>query len=39
MLHASFILGLFFIPEDGDDKLLQNTDWPSADYTAVYPIR
>jgi hypothetical protein len=41
LLHAScrFLLGLFFTPKDGGNMFLQNTDWPSAEYTALYRVR
>jgi hypothetical protein len=38
-LHAGFLLGLFFDPEDGDDMFLRNFRRLSADYTALYPRR
>jgi hypothetical protein len=33
LLHAGFLLGLFFDPEDGGDTFLRN------DYMALYPRR
>jgi hypothetical protein len=36
--HA-FLLGLYFGPEDGGGMFLRNFNWPSADYTPLYPIR
>jgi hypothetical protein len=35
LLHASFLLGLFFNPEDGGDMFLRI----SMDYVALYPRR
>jgi hypothetical protein len=37
LLHAGFLLGLLFNPEDGGDILLRNFGWLSKDYTALYP--
>jgi hypothetical protein len=34
--HAGFLLGLFFDPEDGGDKLFGSTGWLSTKYTALY---
>jgi hypothetical protein len=39
MIHASFLLSVFFNPEDGGDMLLRKVGWLSADYTALYPRR
>jgi hypothetical protein len=39
LLHAGFLLGLFFDPENGGDMFLRSASWPSTDYTAVYSIR
>jgi hypothetical protein len=39
LLHAAFLLSLFFNPEDGDDTFLQNVSWLSMDYTVLYPGR
>jgi hypothetical protein len=33
---GSALLGLFFEPEDGGDMFLQNIDWLSVDYAALY---
>jgi hypothetical protein len=33
LLHADFLLGLFFYPEDGGDMLLRNVSLFSTDYT------
>jgi hypothetical protein len=38
LLHAGFVLGLFFDPEDGG-MFLGNVDWFSMDYKALYPKR
>jgi hypothetical protein len=32
LLWASFLLGLLFDPEDGDDMFLRNIGWLSTDY-------
>jgi hypothetical protein len=37
--EAGFLLGLFFDPEDGCDKLLQNIGWLSTDYTELHRRR
>jgi hypothetical protein len=37
--NASFLLVLFFDPDDGGDMLLWNVGWLSAGYTALYPRR
>jgi hypothetical protein len=37
--QTDFLLGLFFILEDGGDIFLRNVDWVSTDYTALYPRR
>jgi hypothetical protein len=39
MLHAGFLLGLFFHPEDGGNLLLQNIGWLSVDYMELCPKR
>jgi hypothetical protein len=36
LLHADFLLGLNFKPEDGGDILLQNISLLSADYTVLH---
>jgi hypothetical protein len=36
LLHACFLLGLFFGPEDGGDMFLRNVDWFSTAYTALH---
>jgi hypothetical protein len=36
-LHAGYLLGLFFYPEDGGDMLLRNVDSLSTDYIELYP--
>jgi hypothetical protein len=37
LLYASFLLGLFFYPEDGGNMFLLNVSWHSVDYMALYP--
>jgi hypothetical protein len=37
LLHDSFLLGLFFYPEDGGDMFLWNVSWLSMDYIPLYP--
>jgi hypothetical protein len=37
LIHASFLLDLFFYPEDGGEILLQNASRPSANHTALSP--
>jgi hypothetical protein len=39
LLHAGFLLVLFFVPEDEGDMILRNSDWLSTDYVAVYSRR
>jgi hypothetical protein len=39
LLHAGFLLGLFFNPEDKGDISLRNVGCFSTDYTALYPTR
>jgi hypothetical protein len=39
LLHAGFLLGLLFDPEDGGTIFLRNIGWLSVDYTALYPRR
>jgi hypothetical protein len=34
LLHAGFLLGLFFYSEDGSDVLLRYVSWLSTIYTA-----
>jgi hypothetical protein len=36
LLHADFLLGLSFDPEDGGEMFLRNVGWLSTDYTALY---
>jgi hypothetical protein len=36
-LHASFLLGWLFDPEDAGGMLLGNVGWLSTDYTELYP--
>jgi hypothetical protein len=38
-LHACFLLGLFFNPEDGGDMLLRNGGRLSTGYIVLYPRR
>jgi hypothetical protein len=38
-LLASFLVELFFIPDDGGGMFLRNVDWFSLGYTALYPTR
>jgi hypothetical protein len=35
-LHANFLLGLFFDPEDGGDMFLWNVEWLLSDYMMLY---
>jgi hypothetical protein len=35
LLHANFLLGLFFDPEDQDYMFLRNVGWLSTDYKAL----
>lgn len=35
LLLVSFLLGLFFVPEEGDEMLLRYIGWPLPDYTAL----
>jgi hypothetical protein len=39
VLHAGFLLGLFFDPENRGDMFLRNVCWLSTDYMALYPRR
>jgi hypothetical protein len=39
LIHAGFLLVLFFDPEDGGDMFLRIIDYLSTDYTALYPRR
>jgi hypothetical protein len=34
-----FLLGLFFVREDGGDMFLRNVGWLSTDYMPLYPMR
>jgi hypothetical protein len=36
LLHADFLLGLLFDPEDGDAIFLRNVGLVSLDYKAIY---
>jgi hypothetical protein len=37
LLHAGFLLGILFNPEDGGDMFFRNVGWLSTDYIAIYP--
>jgi hypothetical protein len=37
LLHACFLLGLFFDPEDGGDMFLRNVGRLAMDYTTLCP--
>jgi hypothetical protein len=39
LLKVSYLLGLFFDPEDGVGMLLRNVVWLSSEYTTLYPRR
>lgn len=39
LLHAGFLLGLFFDTENGDEIFLRNVGWLLTDYTALCPRR
>jgi hypothetical protein len=39
LLHAGFLLDLFFDPKDRDDMSLRNVVWLSTDYKALCPSR
>jgi hypothetical protein len=39
LFHSTFLLALFFNPEDGDDMFLQNVGWLSTAYMVLYPRR
>jgi hypothetical protein len=39
LLHAGFLLDLFFDPADGGDMYLRSIGRLSTDYTALYPRR
>jgi hypothetical protein len=39
LLHAGFLLGLLYSPEDRGDVFLPNIGWLSTDYSALYPRR
>jgi hypothetical protein len=36
LLHAAFLFGLLFNPEDGGDMLLQNASWIAPEYTTLH---
>jgi hypothetical protein len=36
LIHAGFLLGLIFAPEDGGYMFLRNISWLSTDYVALY---
>jgi hypothetical protein len=38
-LHAGFLLGLFFGPEDGGDMFLRNVGWFLKDYMVLYRVK
>jgi hypothetical protein len=38
-LHAGFLVGFFFNPENGGDMFLRNVSRFSTNYTALYPRR
>jgi hypothetical protein len=37
LLHADFMIGVLFCPEDGGDMFLRNVRSLSPDYTSLYP--
>jgi hypothetical protein len=39
LLHAGFLIGLFYDLENGGDIFLRNVGLLSTDYTALYPRR
>jgi hypothetical protein len=39
LLHARFLLGLLFHPEDWGNIILRNVGWTSTDCTALHPRR
>jgi hypothetical protein len=39
LLHAGFLLSLFFDPEDEGNMSSQNVSWLSTNFTALYPRR
>jgi hypothetical protein len=39
LLHACFLIGLFFDTEVGAEIFLRNVRWLSTEYTALYPRR
>jgi hypothetical protein len=39
MLHAGFLPGLLFDPEDGGDMFVRNVSWLETDYTVLNPRR